>query len=109
MKISDKSGQERAYLINYDNFAEDAKFITRGLHVRRIKKYDIRVAIQGEDELCSVKKTVRGVCKVLSETPELQYLNISLVDFMGTESDDFTEIGSNGSVEIESDDSTKIE
>jgi len=49
-----------------------------------------------------VKKTVRGVCKILSETPELQSLNVSLVDFMGTGSDDFADVGSDPSMEIKS-------
>jgi hypothetical protein len=72
MKILDHyEGGEWAYFLLCDHFAEDAELF--GPQLKDMRRFEILVEVQSEDEVWNVKSAVRAVRKVLSD-----YLHISL-------------------------------
>src|SRR5436190_23711269 len=66
-----------AYFLECENFAEEAE-LAFGPRLRDMRRFEILVEMEGEEQVRNVKSVIRAVYKVLSEFPKLDYLRISL-------------------------------
>ena len=76
-KIWSKYEDERAPFLKWDHIADCYAWGKWGDLIRQIKRYEIIVEIQSEDEFSIVRSSVRKACEVLCNSLELQELKIS--------------------------------
>ena len=74
-KVWEKYGEERAPFLRADHIECSRN---GGVPIHKIKKFKIIVEFQSDEEFWFVRSSVRKVCQVLSDSPMLQQLDISL-------------------------------
>ena len=67
----------RAYFLKCDHFGLEAEGCVQHM-LRYLRRLDIVVELQDEEETRSVKSAVTAVCKVLSGLPQLDHLHVTL-------------------------------
>ncbi|OAA66905.1 hypothetical protein SPI_01481 [Niveomyces insectorum RCEF 264] len=77
IRIFDKNGEERAYALDTDHFGNYQGY-AHAFAIHHMRKFDITVEIQDEEDLWVVRPAIRKVCRVLSDIPRLDYMHIRL-------------------------------
>jgi hypothetical protein len=77
MQIFEKADGPRAYFLKCDHFGLEGQ-VMWGLRLKDMKRFDISVWLQTEEDFWDTKAAVRAVCNVLSRIPQLDYLHITL-------------------------------
>lgn len=84
MKIFDKHGDQRAYFVKCNHFAEEADSWF-GNRLKEMRKFEIVVEVRDPDQFWIVKSAVRAVADILSGIPTLKHVHLSLDGLEWTE------------------------